>query len=334
MRAISKDFYGDETRWFVGVVEQHVGDPLDLGRIKVRVFGIHSASEGDVGLDDLPWCPVVMPITDPGVPGFMNPHGIQTGARVFGIFLDGKHSQTPMVVGSMPHSPDHLVDFPVDDPFTSTINRGAGVSQGTATTARKNGKPGVTVRNIELGPGSFVEQCFDFLYAVLIEKGSKYPAEQAAGLVGNFMQETFGDCDPNTYEFPNNKSRGGFGIAQWTASRRRSFEAYCAEQGTGQENLEVQLNFVIEELERKPISASMAGLFKRKTIEEATEYVFLFYETPQTAVDYNKLMRPDKYGPFLKRETDSITEAYLNELNERIGDARSVYNKFYRGGGN
>ena len=94
------------------------------------------------------------------------------------------------------------------------------------------------------------------------------------------MQETFGDCDPNTYEFPNNKSRGGFGIAQWTASRRRSFEVYCAEQGTGQENLEVQLNFVIEELERKPISASMAGLFKRKTIEEATEYVLRYYETP------------------------------------------------------
>ena len=332
MRAISKDFYGDQTRWFIGVVEQHLGDPLDLGRIKVRVFGIHSASEGDVGLDDLPWCPVMMPINDPGVPGFMNPYGIQTGARVWGIFLDGKHSQSPMIMGSIPHSPDNIVEFSVDDPNTFSVNRGATVSDGTAFSARRNGKAGVSVKNYQLGSGTFVEQSFDFLYSALIDRGSKYPAEQAAGLVGNFMEETFGDCDPDTYEFPNNKSRGGYGIAQWTASRRRSFEQYCAEQGTNQDNLEIQLNFVIEELERKPISATMAGLFKRKTIQEAAEYVLRYYETPQVVVDYNKLMRPDKYGPFLKRESDAITDSYLNELDERTNAARSVYNKYYRGG--
>jgi len=31
------------------------------------------------------------------------PDGIQVGAQVYGIFLDGKHSQSPLILGSIPH---------------------------------------------------------------------------------------------------------------------------------------------------------------------------------------------------------------------------------------
>ena len=49
-----KDYYGDETRWFVGSVKS-LNDPLELGRVKVRIFGVHSENTDDVPEGDLPF---------------------------------------------------------------------------------------------------------------------------------------------------------------------------------------------------------------------------------------------------------------------------------------
>ena len=48
-----KDYYGDETRWFVGTVKS-LNDPLELGRVKVRIFGVHSENTADVPDGELP----------------------------------------------------------------------------------------------------------------------------------------------------------------------------------------------------------------------------------------------------------------------------------------
>jgi len=95
------DFYGDETRWFIGTVVD-INDPAQLGRIKVRISGIHSDNKIDIPDDALPWAQCVVPITEGGVSGLGNNLGIQPAARVFGLFLDGTNSQLPMVFGSLP----------------------------------------------------------------------------------------------------------------------------------------------------------------------------------------------------------------------------------------
>jgi phage baseplate assembly protein gpV len=99
------DFYGDQTRWFIGRVVS-ITDPLYLGRIKVRIFGVHSENTIDIPDSDLPWAQVVAPITEGGTDGLGNNLGVQVGSNVFGIFLDGTHSQLPLVVGSMPKEGD------------------------------------------------------------------------------------------------------------------------------------------------------------------------------------------------------------------------------------
>lgn len=97
-----RKFYGDETRWFVGVVEDN-DDPEQLGRVRVRIFGIHSPYYKDIEIEDLPWAAVLMPATEGGVSGTgRSPNGIQQGAYVFGLFLDGKQSQNPLILGSIP----------------------------------------------------------------------------------------------------------------------------------------------------------------------------------------------------------------------------------------
>lgn len=95
------DFYGDQTRWFTAEVKS-ISDPLQVGRIQVRIHGVHSDSTVDIPDDKLPYAQVVAPITEGGTNGLGNPLGIQVGAVVFGIFLDGQHSQLPLVLGSIP----------------------------------------------------------------------------------------------------------------------------------------------------------------------------------------------------------------------------------------
>ena len=94
-------FYGDNTRWFVGEVK-NVNDPLELGRIQVRIHGIHSDNQIDIPDDKLPYAQTVVPITEGGTKGIGNNLGIKVGSLVFGLFLDGIDSQLPLVLGSMP----------------------------------------------------------------------------------------------------------------------------------------------------------------------------------------------------------------------------------------
>lgn len=95
------DFYGDQTRWFTGEVKS-ISDPLQVGRIQVRIHGIHSDDTVDIPDENLPYAQVVAPITEGGTNGLGNPLGIQVGAVVFGIFLDGQNSQLPLILGSLP----------------------------------------------------------------------------------------------------------------------------------------------------------------------------------------------------------------------------------------
>ena len=116
------EFYGDNTRWFIGVVK-NINDPLELGRVQVKIFGIHEGTKEDIPDADLPYAQVVMPITEGGVKGLGNTVGLQVNARVFGIFLDGKHSQDPLVLGSLPKIEEES-DGAITDVTTSQLARG------------------------------------------------------------------------------------------------------------------------------------------------------------------------------------------------------------------
>lgn len=41
------EFYGDETRWFIGLVLD-INDPIQLGRVKVRIYGIHTGDQSEI----------------------------------------------------------------------------------------------------------------------------------------------------------------------------------------------------------------------------------------------------------------------------------------------
>lgn len=80
----------------VGVVED-IEDPALLGRLKVRIFQIHSDNKAELPTKDLPWSQVLLPVN--------NAHHFATpdfGDWVLCTFLDGNHAQMPIVIGVIP----------------------------------------------------------------------------------------------------------------------------------------------------------------------------------------------------------------------------------------
>ena len=87
--------------WFYGVVE-NVDDPLQLGRMKVRVLGDHTQSKKNIPTDDLPWAYPVNDIHSSSTNGIgSSPTGLCVlGSWVFGFYSDGIDKQQMMILGS------------------------------------------------------------------------------------------------------------------------------------------------------------------------------------------------------------------------------------------
>lgn len=87
--------------FFIGVIEKN-DDPRKEGRVKVRAFNVHGFND-QVGTDDLPWALVCQ--------GDYNPNNIpKVNSWVFGVFLDGRDAQEPMVLGLIPTQYTQVVD--------------------------------------------------------------------------------------------------------------------------------------------------------------------------------------------------------------------------------
>lgn len=87
--------------YFVGVVEDR-NDPLNLGRVRVRCFGIHTEDKAAIPTNDLPWAMPIMPFHSASISGVgVSPTGPVEGTWVFGMFIDGQELQQPIIMGTM-----------------------------------------------------------------------------------------------------------------------------------------------------------------------------------------------------------------------------------------
>lgn len=98
------DFLGkDGFYWWFGEVV-FTEDPLQMGRVKVRIMGWYTGLtkefKDDMPDEDLPWAIVLQPTNQPGVGTSGQSTGqLQQGAMVMGFFLDGQEAQSPVVMG-------------------------------------------------------------------------------------------------------------------------------------------------------------------------------------------------------------------------------------------
>lgn len=98
----------DKFVWFQGVVEDR-NDPLQLGRLRVRILGLHTKDKTQIPTDSLPWAYVISPITSAAMGGIgITPLGPVEGTWVVGFFRDGENCQEPIVFGSLGGIPNEV----------------------------------------------------------------------------------------------------------------------------------------------------------------------------------------------------------------------------------
>lgn len=97
------------TFWF-GVVEDRL-DPLELGRVRVRILGFHPEMKKDFPTEKLPWTQTIQPPQSASLSGKGTaPVGLVEGSWVVGFFVDGASAQIPMVIGSIYGMNEELQD--------------------------------------------------------------------------------------------------------------------------------------------------------------------------------------------------------------------------------
>ena len=80
--------------FFIGMVEGN-NDETHEGRVRVRAFGVHGTN-AEIATTDLPWAMCAAGNYDPNNP----PPSL--GSYVYGMFLDGKMAQHPIILGLLP----------------------------------------------------------------------------------------------------------------------------------------------------------------------------------------------------------------------------------------
>jgi hypothetical protein len=87
--------------WWIGVVEDRF-DPQQLGRVRVRIVGIHSDDKEILPTKDLPWAIAMQPSTSAAISGIgSTPLGLLPGSWCIGFFIDGDDMQQPVIMGTI-----------------------------------------------------------------------------------------------------------------------------------------------------------------------------------------------------------------------------------------
>lgn len=90
---INKDFYGTNFVWWVGEIVDRQNDPLKMGRMKIRIFGLQEKTDED----KLPWAQLLV---SPNSPNSFS--SLKNGDWVHGFFQDGMNGQMPIITGYYP----------------------------------------------------------------------------------------------------------------------------------------------------------------------------------------------------------------------------------------
>lgn len=91
--------------WWIGVIEDRM-DPLNLGRCRVRIKGLHIDDKNVISTESLPWAQPLFSING----STSTPSTLKEGDFVMGFFMDGNATQFPIIMGMFHGIPEDAPD--------------------------------------------------------------------------------------------------------------------------------------------------------------------------------------------------------------------------------
>lgn len=241
-----QEFYGDNVRWFVADVIDST-PPYGLeGRVRIRIHGIHSPSTRDIGQADLPFAQMIIPSTEGGVSGIGSNPKIEAGSLVFGIFIDGKHSQVPLIIGTLPRS-EYPTGIQQQIEFQDVIERANPTQDFYNKSVVSIEDNFVDEASTDYDLGWFTQETTRRkAVAVKFFLSNGYTIKQACSLSAGLHIAS--SMDP---EYTNAETRG-YGIAGWTGQRLKALKVFSERWN----EFTVQLAFVLYELNTTQVEAN------------------------------------------------------------------------------
>lgn len=120
--------------------------------------------------------------------------------------------------------------------------------------------------------------------------------EQAAGFVANLDHETLGFKFMQEIKPVVKGSKGGYGFAQWTGSRRKEFEAWAQKNNAPINSYEANFGYLIHEIRNTPEGRFMKDLEKTTTAKEAARVVSEKYLRPGKPNLKSRFDKAEKYN--------------------------------------
>lgn len=301
---LAKDFYGDNFRWFIGVVKD-IGD--DRSRVRVRIFGIHrTEDQTKVSDGDLPWALVLYPTTGGQTSSGNASHGLTPGTWVFGMFADGEDSQQPVIMGvinggynSMNNTPGNPVAYDIREQRVVYDNE---------------------VPTTQLTGDGNTQKVYNYFYE-RISKEALFSGDLksiVAAVTGNFQIES--NCSPGAIN-PNDKGQQSVGIAQWRAERREKFLRYFSINSMSSGScppLEKQLDYVWHEFHTSEKSA-YNKLLTTTTIQDSTAAMIL-YERDASYKKIGSTWQVDRSSPYYQKKLNASRQI-LSSLSYTAGSS-------------
>ena len=202
-------YYGNTSHWGIGVCED-IRDPLQAGRVRIRIFGIHTPDKTLIPTRDLPWSQVMTPVNSASISGTgTSPVGMQVGSMVYGIFLDSSYQQF-LVHGTMPG-----IKSTTDVQF---VNSESSIQN-------------TDIEELGLSPQ---EQVYN------IARAQGLSENQASGLLAAL--DTHAGYDP-LYEGDNE-----YGIGLWDSREKETLREFASSLGTTHEDFKTQVLFLVEQV--------------------------------------------------------------------------------------
>ena len=209
------NFYGDDFRWWVGVVKYVIDETF----VQVRIFGIHPLDESELDSSDLPYALVGYPTTGGQTGGGTSGHNLEVDSWVYGFSPDDTFMQ-PIVLGVIQGSAYSTSTYSgYGGDFVGQSTGGGTSSDGTqqnpnVDTSAKTNIPG----------GSNAAKAYNYVYSKLQATGmSTNPHMHTAALMGCLEVESPGIRPEVTGGY---KGRA-WGICQWLNPRRKQlFQKY------------------------------------------------------------------------------------------------------------